>query len=244
MVGVVLSLASAPSLLHNVSEVFHVRHQPMSLPTNFRSRRLVAPLTVLALLAACAAPDAVAPSPGLSVGARPEIARGLAAFELPMGDRDPTLLYCPTPSTRRVVQDVDPALGGVVGVAGTFIAIPPGAIPGAAGALVPVSVEVPASSYAEVSIRVGEVEHFQFASSVAITIGYGRCVAALDPTGGEGSPATGLQATLDAWHIEPGSYALLENMGALDDRRKMALTFLTDHVSGYALATSRSRLSD
>jgi hypothetical protein len=83
---------------------------------------------------------------------------------------------------------------------------------------------VPASQYVEVEIVAEDRPHFNFDKRVSITLDYSRCGAEAD------------EKPLTAWHIDPRSKDLLEQMPGRKDRRDNNVSFGTDHLSGYALA--------
>ena len=137
------------------------------------------------------------------------------------------LLECPSSLTQSTVVAIIPLLGGYIAVGGTSIKIPAGAIK---WSLLPVlvTITVPASQYMEVDIRVGLAEHYQFLKPVTITVDYGRC------------SGTAGDEPLTAWYIDSATKELLQSMGGVDDKVNHRVSFQTDHLSGYALATSRS----
>jgi hypothetical protein len=83
---------------------------------------------------------------------------------------------------------------------------------------------VPASQYVEVEIIAEDRPHFNFDKRVSISLDYSRC----------GADAAGKPLT--AWHIDPASKRLIEQMPGRKDRRGNSVSFGTDHLSGYALA--------
>lgn len=131
-----------------------------------------------------------------------------------------TLIECPTDETTTASALVT-AAGSIVSLDGTSISIPAGALLSSAT----VTVTIPASRYMEVDISVDGAEHFLFELPVTITIGYARC----DRSDIDESP-------LSAWYIDSETKALLELMGGIDDKLLRTVTFLTDHLSGYAVA--------
>lgn len=131
-----------------------------------------------------------------------------------------TLVECPV-STSSSVTDVITPLGGIVSVGGTSISVPAGAV------LVPttITVTVPASTYMEIDISVEGVEHFIFEQPVTVTLDYSRCSRGdLD------------KAPLNVWYIDSATKSLLELMPGVDDKVNRSVTFITGHLSGYALA--------
>lgn len=132
-----------------------------------------------------------------------------------------TLLECPTNESSSASGLVTPLLGGTVAVGGTAIVVPAG------GVLepVPISVTVPASRFVEAEIRAGSAEHFLFSKTVIVSLDYSRC----DREDIQRLPLT-------AWHIDPVTKELFAPMGGVDDKLAKRVSFLTDHLSGYAIA--------
>lgn len=131
-----------------------------------------------------------------------------------------TLVECPTDQTTSSSALVTP-LGGTVSAGGASISIPAGAV------LVPttITVTVPASQYMEIDITAAGSEHFTFQSPVTVSVSYARCTRSdID------------KSPLSIWYIDSGTKALLENMGGSDDKVARRITFITDHLSGYAVA--------
>ena len=142
----------------------------------------------------------------------------LREAELRLG---PSLIECPTSTTASNTSLITPLLGGTVAVGNTAIVVPVGAV------LSPVDIRVtvPASRFVEAEIVAGEAEHYLFSKTVVVTLDYSRCERddiRLRP--------------LTAWHIDPVTKRLLEPMGGVDDKLLRRVTFLTDHLSGYAIA--------
>lgn len=133
----------------------------------------------------------------------------------------PALLECPTSTTTSSSALITPLLGGVVSVGNTAIVVPVGAV------LQPVDIRVtvPASRYVEAEIVAGEAEHFLFSKTVIVSLDYSRC-----------SRDDIRLRQLSAWHIDPVTKQLLAPMGGVDDKLLRRVTFLTDHLSGYAIA--------
>ena len=130
------------------------------------------------------------------------------------------LVECPTDQSTSASALVTP-LGGVVTAGGTSISVPAGAV------LVPttITVTVPASQYMEVDITADGAEHFTFQTPVTVSVSYARCTR--DNINKE---------ALEAWYIDSNTKALLQNMGGTDDKTARTVTFVTDHLSGYAVA--------
>lgn len=110
------------------------------------------------------------------------------------------------------------ASGATLGGGGVAVTIPAGAV------LQPTQflIRIPSTPYAEVEIHANGQEHYQFHEPVVISIDYSRC----------GTPA----GNLSAWHIDPDTKALLENMGGVNDVLNERVLFSTMHLSGYAIA--------
>lgn len=131
-----------------------------------------------------------------------------------------TLIECPTGQAASA-EDVIGILGGSMTAGGTTIDIPPGAV------LVPRTFRlvVPASRYMEVAITAVGSAHYQFAVPVSVTVDYSRC---------GWTPAT--EARLSVYYIDDITRTLLQLMAGTDDKSAMQFTFVTDHLSGYAIA--------
>lgn len=130
------------------------------------------------------------------------------------------LVACPTDRAHSA-EGVIGLLGGVLSAGGTTINIPAGAVLSATT----FKLVVPASQYMEVSINGGLLSHFDFEQPVSVTIDYSRCSDAelgTDP--------------LSVFYVDDSTKAFLENMGGTDDRAARKITFVTDHLSGYAIA--------
>lgn len=131
-----------------------------------------------------------------------------------------SLVECPIGETTSRTAVITP-LGGSVSAGGTTVVIPAGAV------LLPttITVTVPASRYLEVDISAAGVEHFVFELPVVVTLSYARCNRAnID------------KAPLSVWYIDSNSKDLLELMGGFDNKLTREVTFLTGHLSGYAIA--------
>ena len=130
------------------------------------------------------------------------------------------LVECPSSESHSSSVLVTP-LGGSVTAGGSTISIPAGAV------LVPttITVTVPASQYMEVDITANGAEHFSFHAPVTVSVSYARCTRSdLD------------KDPLSVWYIDSQTKALLQNMGGTDDKTARIVTFVTDHLSGYAVA--------
>lgn len=77
----------------------------------------------------------------------------------------------------------------------------------------------------EVDITADGSAHFSFRSPVTVSVSYARCTRSdID------------KAPLTVWYIDAATKALLQNMGGTDDKVARTVTFITDHLSGYAVA--------
>jgi hypothetical protein len=130
----------------------------------------------------------------------------------------PRLLVCPTDTTVTVTGVVGPQ-GGVLSTGGFRIEFPAGAV------TVPQKfvLSVLRSEYLEIEAHAEGFASYQFATPVRITLDLARCGSALP-------------SSLRAWHIDPVSNALLENMGGTLDLTGRKLRFSTRHFSGYSVA--------
>lgn len=137
------------------------------------------------------------------------------------GPAVPTLLRCEPAAVSHSVSSVIGLLGGTLQIGNTRVVIPENAVP----APTVFTLTVPQSALVEISVRAGTADHYVFQRPVVVTIDYGRCAGSLDPL----RPVT-------AWHIDESSKRLLENMGGLDLRPSSTITFVTGHLSGYAVA--------
>lgn len=170
-------------------------------------RRITA--TAFAVLAAAACAEQVYSPP--SIGSKLPL-QGLAG---------PTLLRCEPAATPQTVSAVIGLLGGTLQLGNTKVVIPESAV------LTPTTftLTVPQSPIVEISVRAGDAERYVFQRPVLVTIDYSRCASGLAPM----RPVT-------VWHIDESSKRLLENMGGVDLRPSNTITFLTGHLSGYAVA--------
>jgi hypothetical protein len=130
------------------------------------------------------------------------------------------LLQCPTSQSASAFGLLG-LLGGVVSVSGSSIALPLGAV----SLPTVITLRVPASAYVEVDVTANDLVSFLFRRPVSITIDYSRC-----------APEVTAGTTLTVWHIDPQTKALLEPMGGVNDVTRRRITFVTDHLSGYAIA--------
>ena len=173
-----------------------------------RSSRAVAALSLAVLLTYCA--DS---APITGVAQAPRLATAAA---------QPALVVCDNAQTKSVSKIIGPR-GGQLTVAGSTIEIPAGAV----GTPTEFTLSVPASHFLEVDISAAGASHYAFARPALITLGYARCQ---DPTLD--------QAELSAWWIDTETKELLQEMGGVRNHRAKAVSFPTDHLSGYTIAMS------
>lgn len=135
---------------------------------------------------------------------------------------DPKLLYCPSYLPKLSLTGLIGIDGGILSVGAVRLEVPPGAV------LVPTLFElaVPPSKYMEVSLTAVGLEQFIFQKPVTVTIDYSRCSTSAVPAG----------ATIEAVHILPLWYRILEEMGGTVDPTARTVTFTTGHFSSYAVA--------
>ena len=129
------------------------------------------------------------------------------------------LLVCPSTDTF-TASAVIGREGGSLSVGGATMTLPQRAV----NRPTLFTMTVPASQYVEVEIVAENRPHFNFDKRVSITLDYKRCGADAD------------EKPLSAWHIDPASKRLIEQMPGRRDRRSNSVSFGTDHLSGYALA--------
>jgi hypothetical protein len=130
------------------------------------------------------------------------------------------LLECPTAQSTSA-SGLLGALGGVVSIGGNSIVLPFAAV----SLPTLITLRVPASTYVEINVTANDLQSFLFNRPVWITIDYSRC-----------PPEATAGKTLTVWHIDPQTKALLEPMGGANDVARRRVTFVTDHLSGYAIA--------
>lgn len=131
----------------------------------------------------------------------------------------PALASCPTTETHSAQRTIG-IFGGSVSAGGTTIDIPAGAVAWPTR----FEVTVPASNYMEVAINAKGHDHYQFLLPVTIAIDYSRC------------DSTVADSLLAVFHIDEVLKTLLAVMPGTDDKTRHRFTFLTDHLSGYAIA--------
>jgi hypothetical protein len=130
------------------------------------------------------------------------------------------LLACPSDAslTGSAVIGRD---GGSLSVGGHELVVPAGAVPKATL----FTIEAPASDVLEVVITADKRRDYRFKAPVTVRVAHARCSDELLPEG-----------SLTAWWIDPATRSKLGEMPGIDDRASRALTFATDHLSGYAIA--------
>lgn len=188
------------------------------MPNLTRSFSLRAALLtgVVALLAACSdAPTAPAAAPSAPRAVNAAVADPSAIAASPAA----TLFACENSRTRSASAVIGPR-GGTVRVAGSALIVPPGAVPTATT----FTFTLPESPYLTVDVSAAGVEHYSFARPVAISISYAHCSSASLP-----------DAPLGAWWVDAATLEQLGVMAGVDDRQHRRLTFVTDHLSGYAV---------
>lgn len=186
-----------------------------SLRSFSMTRRMIGRVVALSLL--------VAGGASCGVGSMETVTSPSGTLGLPLlGDSSSAhLLQCTPPAdSQTVTTDIGP-LGGTLAIGNTSVVIPQGAVL----QNTTFRLTIPASNLVEISVKAGAADHFLFAQPVTISIDYGRCASTLSPL----QPVT-------AWHIDETSKALLENMTGVDLRLFHTITFLTGHLSGYAVA--------
>ena len=130
-----------------------------------------------------------------------------------------SLVACESGQERSATATLTP-LGGTLSVDGISVVVPAGAL------LAPteLTVHVPASRYLMVNIDAAGFEHFTFEAPITVSMDYGSC-----------PPGQLEQGPIAVWYVgDDGS--MLERMPSLDDRGRKRVTFLTGHLSGYAIA--------
>lgn len=108
--------------------------------------------------------------------------------------------------------------GGTVSAGGSSIRVPAGALTEPTQ----ISLTVPASPNMQIDVQAGGAEHFTFNLPVVITIDYSRC--------------ENITRRISVWNIDDLTRTLLERLPAIDDRPNRRVTFLTGHLSSYAIA--------
>ena len=188
------------------------------MPNLTRSSSLRAALLMgaVALMAACSdAPTA----PAAATSAPRAVNASVAAPAAITASPSATLFACENSKARSASSVIGPR-GGMIVVAGSALVVPPGAVARATT----FTFTLPESPYLTVDVSAAGVEHYSFARPVAISISYAHCAS------------TGLpDAPLGAWWVDAATLQQLGVMAGIDDRQHRRLTFVTDHLSGYAV---------
>jgi len=182
-------------------------------------------LTIATLLSA-ACSDAPT-SPTASAARDPQYQPNAALVST--SDASSPYLSCPSTQTYSASKVIGPR-GGIVGVAGSALLIPPGAVPTDTR----FTFIVPASDIMQIEAHADGVEHYVFQRPVFITIDYSRCASAVDK----------LASSFSAWYIDTPTRSALSWMGGVDDRRSHRLFFETGHMSGYAVSERTGQISN
>ena len=182
---------------------------------SLRGIRSYALIITAAALAACS--DSPLPTSSPARAENRAIAPGALAASVSAAGS--SLLACPS-TTARTASGVIDHKGGIVQVDGNALIVPPKAVKKKTR----FTVTVPASQYVEIDVSAEGYEHYTFKRPVAISVSYARCAdSALPPS------------SLDAWWIDPATRSALGVMVGVDNRSEKRLTFITDHLSGYAV---------
>jgi hypothetical protein len=181
----------------------------MLLPRLHRALALVVALGA----AGCTAVDDGAITAPARLSRSPHVASGPA--DLSTGG----LLVCPTNAEVRAAAWIGPA-GGSVEARGATLTVPVGAV----ATPTQFEVVVPVSQTMVVDIHAVGAEGFQFLRPATITLNFARCDGSI--------PMDSLQGA----NVDLATGAILEYMGGTVDRSGHRLSFLTPHLSGYAVA--------
>jgi hypothetical protein len=167
---------------------------------------------LVVFLAACSdAPTAAAPAPAVNAAVAEPSARPASTSA--------TLLACPSTTADSARAVIGPR-GGSVSVGGSSLVVPPSAV----ATPTTFTLVAPASPVVQVEVHAAGVDHYEFAHPVTVSVSYARCDDAALPT-----------ARLGAWWVDGATLERLGVMAARDDRRQRRVTFITDHLSGYAV---------
>ncbi|MDQ3696419.1 MAG: hypothetical protein M3373_00115 [Gemmatimonadota bacterium] len=171
-----------------------------------RSRlRLSAAIIVVAAVAACAEPASGPAGPLL-----PSQSVGIAA----------SLVTCPTTAGMSTSATIGEE-GGTVVNGRHSMTLPSGAVSNPTL----FTIEVPPSSFMEVSITANGGDHFQFLAPVIVRLDYARCPAGQVD-----------RAPLRVLYIDADTKAFLADMRGRDRKDQRRIIFETDHLSSYAVA--------
>ena len=174
--------------------------------------------TVLAFTACSDASPIVGPDATASGAYAIDARKAVAQPTSPLAS-SAQLLVCPSTQSYTATAIIGRE-GGSLTVGGATMTLPQRAV----NRPTLFTMTVPASQYVEVEIVAEDKPHFNFDKRVSITLDYSRCGAEAD------------EKPLTAWHIDPSSKRLIDQMPGRKDRRDNTVSFGTDHLSGYALA--------
>jgi hypothetical protein len=110
--------------------------------------------------------------------------------------------------------------GGALTLGNNAIVVPPGAV----NERVELTFHRPAGNTLRLDIRANGAEHYTFRKPVAVTISYADC------------PRQQNVYPLGVWHLDDRTGERLEFMGGVTDPIRRTVTFLTTHLSTYAVA--------
>ena len=130
-----------------------------------------------------------------------------------------SLVECTLSEPQSTKATVGPG-GATLTLGGASVTVPAGAV------LQPVelTLSVPVAPWAMVDVTATGYEHFVFEQPISVSLTYERCSAGRIE-----------RAPLSVWYVDAAG-TLLEQMPTLDDRNRKRVTFLTGHLSGYAIA--------
>jgi hypothetical protein len=131
------------------------------------------------------------------------------------------LLVCPTEDAVSARAIIGPE-GGSVGVRGSSISIPAGAV----AEPTRFEVVVPVSRYMKVEFSAVGQSHYEFKLPATITINYARCT----------NSSTTTEEALTGAYLADDTDQVLELLGGTVDKTGHKLSFSTSHLSGYAVA--------
>lgn len=131
-----------------------------------------------------------------------------------------SLIACPTTDELSSSVTVDTS-GGTFTLGPAEVVLPAGAVLGPTE----LHISVPAGDFMKVEVTAKGFDHFEFESPISISLDYSRCDAA----------AVSTTSPLSVWYVGDDG-TMLEQMPTLDDRANKRVTFLTPHLSGYAIA--------
>ena len=176
--------------------------------SSFRKATTTLPFALL-FLGACDTPSPTAPA--LS----PTLARRAEQVDSPR-----QIAVCPTTESYRAEATIGPRGGSIAG-GGHRLTIPAGTL----ARPTRFTLHAPAGDQVRLELTANGADHYRFSTPVVVTISYDRCTRQHWP------PA---QAT--AWYLADGETQPSERMRGKDDRKRRAVTFLTNHFSTYVVA--------